>query len=152
MPPKPRQRFEHNGVLIYEWEQSLEEVLVYVRPPPGVKAAQISCTIKPRHLTLGIKGLPPFLDEPLSSTCIERDSLWSFEDGELTLTLAKASKGATWGSVCVGHGALDGDSEKEVHKTMLLERFGQEHPQFDFSGADVTGSVPDPKEFMGGMS
>jgi len=77
--------------------------------------------------------------------------LWSLEDGEITITLTKASQGTTWKCVCEGHGSLDEAAEKEVHKKMLLERFGKEHPGFDFSGADVTGSVPDPKTFMGGF-
>jgi hypothetical protein len=34
---------------------------------------------------------------------------------------------------------------------MLLERFQAEHPGFDFSGAEVTGAVPDPRTFLGGM-
>jgi hypothetical protein len=146
-----RHVFSHEGRVIYEWEQSLDEVLVYVRPPPGVKASHITCSIKPSQLTLGLKGAPPFLDEPLAAACVAKESFWNFEGGELTLTLTKAKKGETWASLCVGHGALDAAAETEVHKKMLLERFGQEHPGFDFSGAEVSGAVPDPREFMGGV-
>ncbi len=35
---------------------------------------------------------------------------------------------------------------------MLLERFGEEHPGFDFSQAALNGTVPDPRTFMGGVS
>jgi len=38
-----------------------------------------------------------------------------------------------------------------MQKKILLERFGQENPGFDFSGAEMNGMVPDPKNFMGGM-
>ena len=151
-PSRPgRLVFAHGGRAIYEWEQSLEEVLVYVRPPAGVRAAHLACTIAPRHLTLGIKGLPPFLDEPLAAICVAKESLWGFEDGEVTITLTKAAKGETWPCVCEGHGALDALTRTDTHRRMLLERFGQEHPGFDFSGAEVSGAVPDPRTFMGGV-
>ena len=41
-------------------------------------------------------------------------------------------------------------AREAVHKRLLLERFGQENPGFDFSGAEVNGSVPDPRVFMNG--
>jgi hypothetical protein len=50
------------GREIYEWEQSLDEVRVYIKPPPGVKASHIAAQITPTHLKLGIKGNPPFID------------------------------------------------------------------------------------------
>lgn len=50
------------GRTVYEWEQSLEEVNLYIETPPGVKADLVDCKITPRHLRLGIKGNPPFLD------------------------------------------------------------------------------------------
>lgn len=62
MGDSKRLRFEHNGQLIYEWEQNLDEVLIYVRPPPGVTGKMIDCKITKTHLTLGIKGNPPFID------------------------------------------------------------------------------------------
>jgi len=43
-------------------------------------------------------------------------------------------------------------TETAVKKNILLERFQQENPGFDFSGADVNGMVPDPDKFMGGVS
>ena len=33
----------------------------------------------------------------------------------------------------------------------MLERFQEENPGFDFSGASFNGQVPDPKNFMGGV-
>jgi hypothetical protein len=38
----------------------------------------------------------------------------------------------------------------QVQKRILLERFQEENPGFDFSGAEVNGTVPDPRTFMGG--
>jgi hypothetical protein len=142
----------HEGREIYSWEQSLDEVLVFVRPPPGVKAAHLTCVIGARRVTLGLKGAPPFLNEDLVSPCSVAESMWTLDEGELTLTLTKASKGETWAAVFVGHGALDPLATGETQKRMLLERFGEEHPGFDFSSAQINGAVPDPRTFLGGIS
>lgn len=148
----PRASFVHEGRTIYEWEQSLDEVLVYIRPPAGVTASMVVCSLKTRHVTLGLKGAPPFLDEALACACTATESLWTLDAGELTLTLTKASRGETWPAVFAGHGRLDAASEAETHRRMLLERFGEEHRGFDFSGADISGTVPDPRTFMGGIA
>lgn len=42
--------------VIYEWEQSLEELNVYIRPPPGIAASVILCEITANHVTLGLRG------------------------------------------------------------------------------------------------
>ena len=145
-----RTTFTHAGRKIYEWEQSLEEVLVYVTPPAGVTAAMLAITICTRRLTLGLKGAPPFLDEALAGACVSRESHWTLDAGELTLTLTKAARGETWQAAFEGHGRLDPAAEAATHKRLLLERFGEEHKGFDFSGADISGTVPDPRTFMGG--
>ncbi len=41
--------------------------------------------------------------------------------------------------------------QNEMQKNILLERFQEENPGFDFSGAEVNGMVPDPRNFMGGV-
>ena len=43
--------------MIYEWEQSLEEVNLFITPPPGITAGQIQCEISVSHVTLGLKGV-----------------------------------------------------------------------------------------------
>lgn len=52
---------------MYEWEQSLEEVNLYIETPPGVTADRVDCKITPKHIRLGIKGNPPFIDVSPSS-------------------------------------------------------------------------------------
>lgn len=39
-----RFKFEHEGNTIYEWEQSLEEVNIYITPPPGIHTCMM-CTL-----------------------------------------------------------------------------------------------------------
>ena len=147
-----RQTFRHKDQEVYQWEQTLDDVLVYFSPPPGVPAAAFSVLITSTHVSVGIKGSPPFLSEALPGTCVAKESFWNFDDGVLQLTLTKALKGETWPSAFSGHGALDAVAAEDVKKRMLLERFGEEHPGFDFSGADVSGTVPDPRTFLGGIS
>ncbi len=139
------------GRTIYEWEQTLDEVLVFVRPPGGVRARDLDVDIKARHLRLGLRGNPPFLDHDLFGTVLEEVSVWMLDEGEVQITLAKAVRAETWKAVFVGHGELDTAATTEVQKKLMLERFQMEHPGFDFSNADFSGSVPDPKEFLGGV-
>jgi len=102
-------------------------------------------------MTRGLRGTPPFLDLDLGGRAATGESTWFMEDGELHIVLAKAHKAASWPSVFVGHAEMDAATATDVRKKMLLERFGEEHPGFDFSGADVSGAVPDPRTFMGGV-
>lgn len=60
--PAGRQAFVHDGQTVYEWEQNLNDVLVYIRPPPGIKASMLACKIDSGHISLGIKGNPPFIN------------------------------------------------------------------------------------------
>lgn len=72
-----RQKFEHNGQTVYEWEQSMEEVLIYIVPPPGAKARDIECKITVTHLTLGMKGNPPFLNHDTGGPVVIDESMWT---------------------------------------------------------------------------
>jgi hypothetical protein len=55
-------KFVAGGRTVYEWEQSLAEVNVYVPVPPGMAAREIFCDITRQHLKFGRAGNPPFLD------------------------------------------------------------------------------------------
>lgn len=57
-----RIKYAHQGRVVYEWEQSLEEIHCYIAPPPGIAARQLDIHITAKHLRVGIKGNPPFLD------------------------------------------------------------------------------------------
>jgi hypothetical protein len=55
--------------LVYEWEQTLEELNLYLRPPPGVTSQMMSIEISTSHLKVGIKGADQnFLDVHFSSS------------------------------------------------------------------------------------
>lgn len=71
----------------------------------------------------------------------------STEDGVLHIELAKAEEASTWPSAIAGH-QIDVAKQQADKKRLMLERFQQEHPGFDFSGANFTGDIPDPRTFM----
>lgn len=46
---------------------------------------------------------------------------------------------------------MDALTNEEVKKKLMLERFQEENPGFDFSNAEFNGAAPDPQSFMGGV-
>ena len=52
----------HQGRTIYEWDQTLSELNLYVQLPAGVKAKQLYVDISSSHLRIGVKPNPPYLD------------------------------------------------------------------------------------------
>lgn len=165
---KGRQPFKFQGQTIYEWEQNLEEVLIYIKPPPAAlpkNRALVQAQLKPGQtlprlevkiardsLRVGIKGTErPYIHEKFLKEIQVEDSLWTIEDDELVVTLLKCYKGEVWSTVFVGHEVMNPLLQEAVQKNMLLERFQQENPNFDFSQAEMNGNVPDPREFMGGL-
>ena len=164
---KGRQQFVHEGRLIYEWDQTIDEVNVYIQPPdfllpknkekvcaqlqPGQQMPVLEVNVTARQISVGIKGNPPFLKEELGGLAKASETLWSIVDDELQICIQKVHKAETWECACKGHQSLDPLLKTEVQKNILLERFQEENPGFDFSSAEVNGMVPDPKEFMGGV-
>lgn len=140
------------GRVIYEWEQDLTDVHLYLQPPPPTRPKEIAVDISANRLCVGFEGKPPLFDEELSSTVDTSASFWMLEDGELHIQLGKMRKGEVWKSALKGHACLNAVAAEEVRKKLMLERFGEEHPGFDFSGATFSGSAPDPRKFMGGIS
>lgn len=65
-----RLAFQYKGRTVYEWEQNLEEVHVYITPPPGVRAKMLDVSIAPTHLKIGIKGNPPFINVRTMCACV----------------------------------------------------------------------------------
>ena len=70
-----RRKFVSGGREVYEWDQSLDEVNVYITPPAGVTASMLDCTITAHRIKLGLKGNPPFLD--VRSRTARRRNYWT---------------------------------------------------------------------------
>ncbi|KAG7672442.1 hypothetical protein KSW81_001406 [Nannochloris sp. 'desiccata'] len=137
-----RHTYVHNGQNVYQWDQTLSEVNIYIQLPSAVKAKQLTVEIASKHLTVGIQGNPPYLDKDLGGPVKVSDSLWTIEDGVLHIELTKAEEASTWPSAIAGH-QIDVAKQQADQKRLMLERFQQEHPGFDFSGAQFTGDIPD---------
>ena len=171
-----RYRFEFNGNPVYEFEQSLDDVTIYVLPPPYVtKGNQINCVISANHFKLGLVGHGGsgqqqwFLNEGTSGTVDVDESTWTLEDHEsgnagqkiIVVTLTKANRGTLWEAALRGNPGtatktasgptMDEFAKEQVKKDLMLQRFNEENPGFDFSGADFNGNVPDARQFMGGV-
>lgn len=123
-----RYKFEYDGRLIYEWEQNLNEVIVYIPAPPNASKKTIDIDISPTHVRVGIKGSPPYLDEDTGGTVIAKESMWMIDDGEIIINLQKSKKAETWDSALQGRegSSIDPHSKEEVKKKLLLERFQEE--------------------------
>lgn len=62
LAPSDRYKYIHEGRTIYEWDQTLSEVNIYIEVPAGVKAKQLFVDISSTHISLGIRPNPPYLD------------------------------------------------------------------------------------------
>ncbi|XVE79406.1 hypothetical protein DITRI_Ditri14bG0056000 [Diplodiscus trichospermus] len=143
--------FFFSGEKVFEWDQTLEEVNIYINLPPNVHFKQFYCKIQSKHIEVGIKGNPPYLNHDLFSPVKTDSSFWTLEDDIMHITLQKRDKGQTWSSPILGQGQLDPHSTDLEQKRLMLQRFQEENPGFDFSQAQFTGSCPDPRTFMGGI-
>lgn len=177
-----RYRFEYNGRTVYEFEQSLDDLTIYVLPPPYVtKGRQINCIISANHFKLGLVGhggggsesqCQWFLNEGTFGTVDVDESTWTLEDYDgdgddsgknnksdrrkiIAITLIKANRGTIWEAALRGNPVslttMDPISKEQVKKDLMIQRFQEENPGFDFSGADFNGSIPDARDFMGGV-
>jgi hypothetical protein len=65
LAPSQRHTFTFDNRKIYEWDQTLSEVNIYIDVPPGVRAKELFVEIKQSHIRIGIKPNPPYLDVSL---------------------------------------------------------------------------------------
>jgi hypothetical protein len=124
-----------------------------VTAPQGVKASQLLCNITSNRLQLGLRGNDRFfIDEETCSKVDTFESSWCMdEQGVINIILIKAHRGETWESALKGQAVVDAFTKQAIQKDLMLERFQEENPGFDFRDAEFSGSVPDPRTFMGGV-
>lgn len=83
------------------------------------------------------------------------------DDGILHIILVKVSRGAVWEAPLKGRqdeterdrktNTIDPFMKEKMTQALMLERFGEENPGFDFRDAEFNGEAPDPRTFMGGI-
>jgi hypothetical protein len=71
-----------SGQKVFEWDQTLEEVNMYIDLPKGVPTKLFLCTIQAGHIEVAIRGNPPYLNVWASSIAIPRAEMLflSFDD------------------------------------------------------------------------
>lgn len=172
---KDRYIFSFDNQKIYEWEQSLDEVTVYIEAPitqlpKEHTASYISVNIEPAQLQVGLKGADRyFIDDQTFDKVKVKESSWYLDDGVITIVLTKCFRGQTWEGVLRGHTicnnngtnessarqgiqeSIDPVTKQAMQRTLMLERFQEENPGFDFRDATFNGEVPDPRVFMDGV-
>jgi hypothetical protein len=156
--PSHRFALQYQGATIYEWEQSLNEVTIYIPTPPMVHTAQqLDCRIHAQRLQVGLAGNDRFLIDEATFGSIEvQSSTWTWEEGMLTIELQKANKGVVWQAACLGPAGqvrvlLNPAQVEQENQRLLLERWQEENPGMDFRGASFNGGAPDPRTYMGGV-
>jgi len=157
-PSTGRYVFTCNGQQVYAWDQNLDEVNVYIPIPPNQPASSFKINIQPQRLQVGIKHHDRFfIDENTFSKVDQSESSWYLnqDDGEIHVILIKAHRGQVWESVLTGNeggkGTVDPLTQEKIRKDMMLERFQEENPGFDFRDAQFNGAAPEPRDFMGGI-
>ena len=123
-----RLQFEHDGKIIYEWEQSLDEVNIYIVPPVGLPSNMIDVVISHRHVLIGLKGSPPFIDEDTGGPVKVKESMWTLTDGEININLQKMNKAEAWSSALAGKSGEEVDelTKEDIKKKLMIERFQEE--------------------------
>ena len=99
------------------------------------------------------------MDEATFSKVDTMESSWYLDEdeGKIHIILIKAHRGEVWDAVLLPVGAnddrllVDPITQEAIRKDMMLEKFQEENPGFDFRGAEFNGNVPNPREFMGGV-
>lgn len=122
-----------------EWTQTCVDVSVSVPTNPHDPMARI---VDAHHVAWSGRVVE------LGGRILPGESTITRLDGTTTFELEKAVPNAVWDRAWADDTPL-GFGELESEKARLLrERFQREHPEFDFSHAQVNGSVPDPETFL----
>lgn len=157
----------------YEWEQSYDDLILYVKVTPKTNKNDISVTFNTNSINIqilnnhntkaqsntsenstntqnntNIEESVRKLYGELYSIIVIKESFWMLGDSELEVHLSKAKPGEVWQSLFKGDKALSDFAHRDEKKRLLLERFQKEHPRFDFSDAQMNGNVPEPRTFM----
>ena len=125
-----RLKFEHDGRVIYEWEQTLDEVNIYIQAPPNISSNLLNIKISHNHLIIGIKNNDTsFIDEDTFSTVKVNESTWTLSDGEICINLQKMRRGEAWETALLGRDMInktDIHTKEEIKKKLMKERFQEE--------------------------
>jgi len=124
------------------WWQTMEEVYIEVLCAQPIRAKDVKCEIKNKHISLEVQGVSIFqgdLCEPVHAD----EALWTLEDKvRVHICLGKAHNTAAhcWPSLLKGQYLADPMTYDEMQKKLTLQRFQFENPGMDFSNATMSGN------------
>ena len=62
LAPSERHQYIQGDRVIYEWDQTLQELNIYVQVPQGCRGKDLAVNIQAKHLSIALKGNPPYLE------------------------------------------------------------------------------------------
>ena len=146
-----------SGRLLYEWEQTLDEVNVFVPTDASAhktKDLNVLVTGNAIEITTKKNDAIVFPKLGLFRPTIADDSVWTrdAQTGEIHVQVVKCKKAEPWvgAFVCDSEAtaSMKGISDEE-RKRMMRARFQRDHPGFDFSEAEFEDGkeIPDASEW-----
>ena len=137
----------------------VKEINIYIDAPIGKKASDFVINIQTNYLQVGLKNHDRFfIDEKTYSKVNIAESSWYLDSDTIHIILMKVHRGETWESALKGFQNSQGESavvdpftKEQIKQQLMIERFQEENPGFDFRDAKFNGQIPDPRTFMGGV-
>jgi len=144
------------GKLLYEWDQTLDEVNVYVpidvqlNTKTDLKVRITGKTMEIENAKEKESAILPKLE--FYRQTIADETVWTRDrvTGEMHVQLVKLKKAEPWEAVFAEHcDERSANATERDRQRMMLSRFQQENPGFDFSDAEfeVGKEVPDASEW-----
>eukprot|EP00754_Rhynchopus_humris_P013451 Rhum_TRINITY_DN14326_c5_g1::Rhum_TRINITY_DN14326_c5_g1_i1::g.84992::m.84992 len=122
----------------YSWTQTLQDVELRVGLDKKYKSKFLSVVISRGHITCGVKGQKPIIDDDLEATIKEDESMWTLEDGDTIVVHLQKFKDMEWWKRLIKSGEeldlqkvvpensklddLDGETRQTVEKMMFDQR------------------------------
>ncbi|KAI9388317.1 hypothetical protein POPTR_009G046000v4 [Populus trichocarpa] len=70
LAPEKRHSFVREDKTVFEWDQTLEEVNIYINLPPNVHSKQFYCKIQSKHAFISMSRNPDDLLVNGTSICV----------------------------------------------------------------------------------
>ncbi|XP_072226804.1 nudC domain-containing protein 1 [Leuresthes tenuis] len=88
---------------IYFWQQTAEDVTLWVRMPEGLAKEDVRFKVTADNLSIGVQGFAPLLQGQLYASVDPEASTWIImNDKSLEVTLQKRSEGPMWPELVMG--------------------------------------------------
>ncbi|XP_071120449.1 nudC domain-containing protein 2-like isoform X1 [Mytilus edulis] len=128
-----------------KWLQTVEDVFVEVLVPEGTKCKEISINIQTKTIKVVVSGKEVFSGD-LHKAVHADEAVWTLEDKKLIricLPKVHSTAGNCWKSLLKSQYEADPSTFDQMEQKLTLEKFQNENPGFDFSGASITGNYHD---------